>query len=304
MIEAGTERMTPGIRECIRKCFTMEDPRYFEFFFRYLYKPEYFFVDVENQAPVACMCRIPHDVMFNGRVLRMSMLSLGCTLPEYRNEGRIGRLIETVLDACEHSELITLVPGEYSEAYRPYGFEPIYYRSDYTITRDSSRRITSIGCAYEPNPLDMLKVYSVFIRRFNGFYARDLDYFVNLKREIGARGGKIVAYFNEKDQIQGYATILVGGKEATVEECIYLDSMALNKLINAALQERSTVHLRVSEAENLSRLFPDCRKETFPAVLAKLNDPSLFSRLFNTEIQTVQEAFAISQHPLYLNERI
>ena len=45
MIQTGTERMTPAIRECIRKCYTMEDPRYFEFFFRYLYRPEWFFVD-------------------------------------------------------------------------------------------------------------------------------------------------------------------------------------------------------------------------------------------------------------------
>jgi len=304
MIVRGTEKHTAGIRECIRKSYTMEDPRYFEYFFRHLYKPEYFYVDVENQTVAACICRIPHDVMFNGRILRMSMLSLACTMPEYRNEGRIRRLIETTLDACEHSELITLVPGEYSEAYRMYGFLPVYFRSEYTVARDSSRRVTTIGCAYEPNPVDMLDVYSRFIRRFNGFYARNVDYFANLKREIAARGGKIVAYYNEKDKIQGYATILINGREVTVEECVYMDSMALNKLISAAMQERATVHLRVSDAENLLRLFPNAVKVSYPSVLARLNDPALFSRLFNTEVSDIKAAYAISQLPLNLNERI
>ena len=304
MIQTGTERMTPAIRECIRKCYTMEDPRYFEFFFRYLYRPEWFFVDNEKNTAAALVCRIPHDVMFNGRILRMSMLCYACTSPEYRNQGRIRRVIETALDACSHTELITLVPGEYSEAYRPFGFEPIYYRTEYTITRENARRMSNIGCAYEPNPLDMLKVYSAFIRRFNGFYARDLEYFVNLKREIGARGGKIVAYYNEKDQIQGYATVLIGPKDATIEECVYLDSMTLNKLVNAALQERAVVHLRVSDAENLSRLFAESQKRSFPSVLARLNDAALFSRLFSCEVSDVKSAFAISQQPLYLSEKI
>ena len=303
MIQTGTERMTPAIRECIRKCYTMEDPRYFEFFFRYLYRPEWFFVDMEEGSAAALVARIPHDVMFNGRILRMSMLNFACTSPEFRNQGRIRRIIETALDACSHSELITLVPGEYSEAYRPFGFEPIYYRTEYQITRQDARRLSNIGCAYDPNPLDMLKVYSAFIRRFNGFCARDLEYFVNFKREISARGGKIVAYYNEKDQIQGYAAILIGTKEATVEECVYLDSMTLNKLVNAALQERAAVNLRVSEAENLSRLFSESRKRTFPSMLARLNDAPLFSRLFSTEVSDVKSAFAISQQPLSLSER-
>lgn len=303
MIQIADKTMTAGIRECWKKSFTLDDPRYFEHFFRYLYRPEFFYVDMENKQVAASICRIPHAVMFNGRVLQMSMLSHAGTLPEFRNEGRMKKMIDTAVDACSHSELITLVSAEYGESYRPYGFEPIYRRTSYLLGREDIKT-SSYGCAYEPRPLDMLKVFSAFIRRFNGYYARDLDYFVNLKREIAARGGKIVAFYDEKKQIRGYATVINTGKEAVVEECIYLDSMALCKLISAALQDRASVRIHVSEAENLSKLFPNAERKDYPEVLAKLNEPKLFSRLFNTEVRTVQEAYAMSGKPLYLNEKI
>ncbi|MBQ9327262.1 MAG: GNAT family N-acetyltransferase [Solobacterium sp.] len=304
MIEHADERMTSGIKENWRKCFTLDDPRFTDYFFRYEYDPSYFYVDMEDNTVAGSICRIPHAVMFNGRVLQASMLSHACTMPDYRNEGRLRKLIETTVDVCEHSELITLVGASYAETYRPFGFEPVYYRSSYELIRDETNRINPYGCSYEPHPLDMLKVYSAFIRRFNGFYARDLAYFVNLKRQIGSRGGKIIAYFDETNKIRGYATVLIEGKEARIEECIYLDSNALMKLISAAMQERAIVSLHVSSAENLTRLFPEAERRDYPSVLARLNDAKLFSKLFNTEVRTIQEAYGISTRPLSLNETI
>ena len=303
MIQLGDDTMTPGIRECWKKSFTLEDPRYLEHFFRYIYKPEYFYVDMEGRDVAATICRIPHALMFNGRVLQASMLSHAGTLPDYRNEGRMQKMIEVAVDACSHTELITLVTPEYSESYRPFGFEPIYKRTSYLLSREDAKT-SSYGCSYEPSPLDMLKVFAAFIRRFNGYFARDVEYFVNLKREINARGGKIVAYYNEKNEIRGYATILINARDARIEECIYLDSVALYKLIAAAFQERAMVSVEVSGAENLSKLFPNAERKEFPVMLARLNEPKLFSRLFNKEVRTIQEAYAISGRPLYINEKI
>ena len=72
--------------------------------------------------------------------------------------------------------------------------------------------------------------------------------------------------------------------------------------MNGALQERSTIHLFVSEAENLSVLFPDAPRKIHDAVMVRLNSPELFSRLFNHKIHNVLEAYSLSDKPLYLNE--
>lgn len=304
MIEKATENLTTSVKNTWKKSFNLEDPRYIEYFFNNIYQPEYAYVALENDEVIASICRIPHTLVFNGRILQASMISKFAELPTKRREENIRGLLETVIDACEHTELLTLIHADRPELYQEYGFKPIYQRCIYTLTREQVKRITNFGCAYEPSPLDMLKVYSSFIRRFNGFYARDIDYFIRLKKEITARGGKVVAYYNGKNQIQGYATILLEGKEAKVEECIYLNSMSLMKLINAALQERPTIKLHVSEAENLGVLFPDAEKDVYVSTMVRLNDYALFARLFNEKIRDVEDAFSISEKPLNLNEFI
>ncbi|NLC74218.1 MAG: GNAT family N-acetyltransferase [Clostridiales bacterium] len=302
MIIQATEAHTAGMKELWKKCFTQEDPRENEFFFKAEYKPEYGYVLIEDSKVAAGVCRMPHALMFNGRVLRTSMIVGVATLPEYRNRGYMHQIMDTVLNACEHSELITLVQAYDPSLYAPYGFEMIYKRSEYVLTRMDVKRITNFGCAYEPTPIDMLKVYSAFIRRFNGFYARDLNDFEVLRKEIIARGGKVVAYYNGKNQIMGYATMFKQGAYLKIEECVYLDSMSLIKLLNAALQERATVILNVSQAENLSVLFPNAGVKIIGSTMARLNNPQLFSRLFRTPVHTIQDAYALSAKPLNLNE--
>ena len=111
-------------------------------------------------------------------------------------------------------------------------------------------------------------------------------------------------YFDEKNIIRGYATVLLDGREARIEEIIYQDSTAIMKLVHAAMQERSVVTLHVSQAENLSRLFPEAKQRTYPVMMARLNDPRLFSKLFSTEVRTIQEAYGLSTRPLFLNEKV
>ena len=147
-----------------------------------------------------------------------------------------------------------------------------------------------------------MKVYSAFIRRFNGFYPRDLDYFIRLKKEVNSRGGKIVAYYNGRDQIQGYIVMIPHGDQINAEEIVYLDSVALLKLCNAALAEKNIVNLFVSAAEDLSVAFPRAQKITFPSTMVRLNDASLFSKVFHAEVSDVESAFALTKRPLNLNE--
>ena len=302
MIDKATVEQTNEIKQIWRMCFPKEDPRYTEFFFKNVYKPENCYVNIVDGKIVSTVVRNPHELMFNGRVIATSMLMGVATVPKEQNNGYMKQLMESVLDACEHSELITLIQTETPELYEPYGFKTIYKRRDYTLERKDVNRITNFGCAYEPSPIDLLKVYSAFIKRFNGFYPRDLEYFVQYRKQVIALGGKIVAYYDSKDQIRGYAVMIPQGNELRVEEIIYLDSMSLTKLCNAALQERRIIHLLVSEAEDLSILFPEAPSKEYPSTMVRLNDPILFSRVFNKKITNVQEAFGITNKPLNLNE--
>ena len=302
MIIKATEEMTNEVKRIWKECFPDEDPRYHDFYFKTLYKPENCYVNLVKGRIVSVVVRNPHALMFNGRALQASMIVGAATLPEFRNQGYMHELMDVVIDACEHTELLTILQTKNPELYRAFNFREIYRRTEYVLERKDVKRITNFGCAYEPSPIDLLKVYSAFIKRFNGFYARDLEYFVRYKKEINARGGKIVAYYNGKDQIMGYAVMAPAGNELMVDEIVYLDAMTLVKLCNAALQEKKIVRLHVSEAEDLSKVFPEAARKSYGSTYVRLNDSHLFGRLFNCHVSSAEDAFAISLKPLNLNE--
>ena len=302
MIEKPTPQQDKEIKDLWKKCFPHEDQRYIDYYFRTLYKEENCYVDIEDDKVVSVLMRNPHTLMFNGRPIRTSMILGVATLPEYQNQGHMKKLMDVVMDAVDHSELLTLVQTEEPALYEPYGFETVYRRSKYTLERKDVKRTTNYGCAYEPAPIDLLQAYSIFIKKFNGFYARDLEYFVNYKKEIKALGGKFVAYYDGKNRIQGYAAMIPQGNELRIDEIVYLDGMSLMKLCNACLLEKKVIHLYVSEAEDLSIVFPEAKMKTYPSTMVRLNNPRLFSRLFNKKVGNVKEAFAIGYRPLNLNE--
>lgn len=302
MITKANEQQTEEIREIWRICFPKEEPGYVEYFFKNIYQPENCFVYVLEDKIVSCLIRNTHAMMFNGKALQTSMIVGVATLPQYRKNGYMHQLLDLVLDACEHSELLTLIQTEKPSLYETFGFRMMYNRTEYILNRGDARRTTNFGCGFNPTAIDLLKVYCAFTSRFNGYYARDLDYYVKYISEIRSEGGKIVAYFNGKDQIQGYASLIPVGNEFVMEECIYLDAMALLKLVNVALQEKKTVRVLVSEAEDLQKIFPNVEKKVYGSTMVRLNDAKLFSKLFGKKVNSVEDVIKVSQKPLNLNE--
>ena len=300
MIVIGDASLTKQIRELWRANYIDPTGKYIDFFFKSIYKPEYSYCLVEDGQVKAVVLRIPQAVMFNDRILAASLLTGAAELAD----GMISEeLLPVVLDACEHSELITLADVSDTRYFGNAGFERIYKKTRYSLERKNFSAITNFGCAYDPSPIDMLKVYSAFAHRFNGFSARNVEDFAAMKKEVSRRGGKTVAFYDEKNRIRAYACIAVKDDLAEIEECIYVDAKGLMKMVNAAFQERRNVDLVVSEAENLTVLLPGAVKKKEWSKLVRLNDASLFSRLFNTEVSTAQEAYAISRKPLYFNDR-
>jgi len=302
MITKAKREQANEIRDIWRICFPQEDKKYTDYYFKNMFDPDSCYIVMEDNKVVSCVIRNIHAMMFNGRVIQSSMILGVATLPNYRHQGYMHQLMDVVIDACEHTELLTTIQTNTPSLYEDYGFKNTYRRTQYTIKREDCKRTNNFGCSFEPTAIDLLKVYSAFIRKFNGFYARDLKYFVNYIKEVRARGGKVAAYYNGKNQIMGYAMLLPKDNQIYVEEIVYLDAEALLKLCNMALQEKKIVNLFVSEAEELERIFGDVPRYTYEATMLKLNDSSLMSKLYDRSIKSVDDVIKMSTRPLNLNE--
>ena len=150
MIKRAERENIDEIKRLWKVCFPDVDERYQDFFFKNVVRPEDCYIKVLEGKIVATLVRNKHALMFNSRVLQASMIMGVAVHPEYRHRGYMHEMMDIIVDACEHSELLTLIQTEKPEMYEPFGFRTIYQRTQFQIQRKDVTRITNFGCAYDP----------------------------------------------------------------------------------------------------------------------------------------------------------
>ena len=285
-----------------KQIFSEDDGGYTDFFFKTYYQSENTLVMKESGNIVSTLMRIPHDIMLNGQIMRASMILGVATVPSYRNRGCMHEMMNDVLDELEHQELVTLIQAYNPSMYEQFGFEMVYYRKRYRIHRSQVPKCSNEGVSYKVDPADLLDVYTSYVRRFDGFDLRTEPDVRNLIDEVAAEGGKFIAYYDRNYQIQGYASLVQTARGIEMKECLYLNSVALFKLMNLALQLKPEICVHTTKDEHLERLIPDVQVEEYGFTMARINDPELFNRLNGSQVHSAKEAFALSGKPLFMHE--
>ena len=285
-----------------KQIFAEDDGGYTDYFFKTYYQPENTLVMKESGNIVSTLMRIPHDIMLNGQIMRASMILGVATIPSYRKRGCMHEMMNDVLDELEHQELVTLIQAYNPSMYEQFGFEMVYYRKRVKIHRSQVPKCSNEGVTYKVTPKDMLDVYTSYVRRFDGYYLRTEQDFRNLIDEVAAEGGKFIAYYDQNQQIQGYASLVQTAHGIEMKECLYLNSVALFKLMNLALQLKPEICVHTTKDEHLERLIPDIEAEEYGFTMARINDLELFNRLNGSQVHNAKEAFALSGKPLFMHE--
>lgn len=300
-MKRATLNLMGNVKDLYLTCFPNENKRIVDYLFKSVLKPEKTIIEIMDNKVVSALSMVDDVIMINGRPIFASTIMMAATLPKYQNMGNMDKILNTVIDNLEHSELVSLVNTKNVDLFLKYGFRVLYRRNEYELTRDDVQRITNDGCIYDPSAIDMLKLYSSFMRRFNGYRIKTLEDFEKLRQGLNEQGGRIVAYY-ENNEIKGYAVMKVENKVIHIGECIYSDTLSLFKLLNVALQQRHTVYLNVSSAEKLDKLFPNAKYKVKDFMMMRLNNPELFNRLFNCSLVSVEEILLLSSKPLYISD--
>mgnify|MGYP003584227434 CR=1 FL=1 len=293
--------LTLNIKEIWLTCFPEENKRFIDHFFNDVFEPTNTIIEIQDNKVVSCVSTVAQEVMINDRVLKASTILGAATLPRYQGRGYVDNILKQICSNLDHTELISFATAKNPELLEKYGFRTIYKRNCFELTRDDVQRITNDGCLFDPSAQDMLNIYTTFVRRFNGFKVRSLEDFENYKKSINDRGGKVVAFY-ENNLIRGYASFTIENKVLHIEECTYLDTLSLFKLLNVALQQRHIVYLYVSQAEKLNPLSERAKHTVIDYKMARLNNKELYNRLYGTNIDVIEEVFLSNPKPPFTSE--
>ena len=289
------------IYELHKTIYDEVDNGYIDYFYRHRYNPLNMYLIRKEGKLVSMANRTPHTVMVNDQLLKGSLISNLMTTMEYRNQGCMDEIMKTVVDNVEHTELVTFVHA--SKFFEKYGFETMYYRREYEFDRKNFKHNTESRVNKVVNFSDLSDIYAKFARRFSGYVVREEKYYKSLNKEVESQNGQIVTVYNRNSEIDGYAVMYEKDNVIVIDEAVYINLDVLFQVISLALELREKVILRTTSSERLDIVFKEVPYRDYPYMMARINNYKLFNHLFDSKVSTVEEAFAISKKPLFINEK-
>jgi len=303
MIELALEKDVEEVLELCTQTHPIKERPFFEYYFHHCFANGNSYCIKEEEKIVACMQMQEHALSFANKVLLCSYIFGVATHIDYRLRGYMDRLMNYTLDVCSQNYLISFVEAYNPKIYKKYGFEIISYRKKFAIA-NQDLKVKNINGVHEHIDISiMVSLYNEFSKYFDCYYLRDEAYYQTYVETIIRNGGRIAFYQNSKQETTGYCVFYEREDMVEVKEIIYLDSLTLNKLLKFAIKFMPYISLEVSNNERIEKLFKRAIPRTSSCVMARINNYSLFEKLYDTNIKSVTQAFEVLRKPVLINEK-
>ena len=290
------------IQRLWKQSFCHYDNGIIDVFFKKYYKIQDMYVIKDADVVLSCATRSKNIMKLHDRFINTSMVLGICTDNDHRNKGHMTSVMNTLIDHAEHQELITLMQGYNPSIYKKYGFEVLYYKKHYELKRASLPYYIDEGdVVVGVQGQDMIALYIKFMKRFNGYFIRDIDYYRNLISDCNETN-QIIIGVTMDGKLKGYAIVSVNENKVVIKEIIYFDALTLVKLCNYLINRYDNVELIVSSHEKLDKIFKGAICKELEYTMVRINDYDLFNRLYNCKVDNIFDAMNLNNLPLYLND--
>lgn len=285
-----------------KEMFAFDDGGYTDYYFAHLYPQAKTYVLADDQDElVSCLNVHPKVLIFNGQRFRASMIVGVMTLPKHQHKGYMHELLNGVLKILSATELFTLIQAYEEGIYAPFGFEDAYFRRQFIVDQKQLPVMSAQGVSSVIDPVSMKALYERFTSHFNGSALRTLEDIKSLIEEVKAQKGKILSY--QADQtLKAYALAFPHASHIEIDEIIYTDTQSLLTILGALGNSNPRLLLKVSQAEDLSRLLPNSPMEIKSYTAIRINDLALFNEHFKLNVKNTSEALHAFKAPLWIRE--
>ena len=213
------------------------------------------------------------------------------------------KMLAEILDDVSYRDLLVLTEaGDNDELFKQAGFVPFVTRRYYELDRTERRLNDASGIADNYTDTELKRTYDSYTSYFDGAMLRDELYFRKRQEYMKMAGWKCIVYRNRSNEAEGYAVFDPSSYPMQIIEIVYLNSLALEKMVSYLLNYKDTVRFHLSQMENISRLWPNADWWDKTTVLAKISDTELFNRLFNTDFSSSEQLMEKIKRPLFHNE--
>jgi predicted acetyltransferase len=141
MITFATKNQKQEIIRLWQTVFTADSQPFIDLYFAEKYKEENTLVCLSDKRIVSCLQLLPYTMTWYNHICKTSYISGAATLPEYRNQGIMGRLLSQSFEEMKQRDIVftILIPQEQEliHYYQKYGYTPCF---EYTTTPITLRK--------------------------------------------------------------------------------------------------------------------------------------------------------------------
>jgi GNAT superfamily N-acetyltransferase len=239
-----------------KTCFGDSDA-FIDLYFRTRYTPDVLCADVEEGHLRAMLHRLPYALWLNGEMQPAEYISGACTHPDFREQGRMHRLIEQSWLAArrEGKKWSFLIPAspELFRFYGEMGYVPAFPGEEICIPdilKGCACAGILKGCACagiddSASPREVLDYLNRSLRRQGGVVLHSLRELEGVMADIRLAGGVVLSTRDEAQRLNG---ILFATREddiLQVKECLAENDSLRNHLLRDASERLGTSRKRL-----------------------------------------------------------
>lgn len=287
------------IRRLLSKSMLNMDPITISAWMKYQYDPEGMFCFIDDQRVTACLQTKERIFSYEGKQCKALVLSLACTLPDYRQRHHFSKLLEAVMNYASCNHLITLCYTDFPKILEAKSFQSIAKTRYYWLELDNWTQgdLKNVR-TYRPE-MDLYSLYQYFMEHFDGSilltreqFQDQIHYYINCNH-------RILTMMDHENQLRGFAVYKVIQDHIEIELLMYLDSMAILDLFAYLSSRCQSISFIVSQAERFDKLFPSEMPRNQGTILARLNNYKLFSTWSHHDVHHAKEAFEVLKKPMW-----
>ncbi len=302
MIRFAKKEDVKHLKELCISLLSAKEKTFLEYYFDHIFQESNALVCELDEKLVSQIHTNEHILHLNGKQLIVSHLIGLTTHYDYRNRGIMRDLLDLVISDCANNHLLTFCEAYNPKLVKKYGFEVFAIRKRYVIYAKELRKMSDIGIFTHVSAQEMCKVYKRFANVFDAYYERDERYYKERLRMERHCGYKVCAYFDQ-GEIRGYCIYAQKDDAVEVKEIVYLDSVALMKMLSYVIKGYAFVSVEVSEKERLEKIFKLNIPRAYNHLMVRVNNVRLYNQLFHCNIKNTKEFVQEIKKPILLHER-
>lgn len=299
MIKIRTNAKPETIQIFLEKSLQTMDKRQIEAWIKYEYDPENMLTYIQDDQIVSILQIKPRKITLDQQEVQTSFISLAATLPDYRQRGYFKKLLEAYIDLSTNNELLSMAYTTFPRLLESHNYQQVLETRYISLTSKQCQTGNEKNIRHYNPYIDIYPLYEEFMSYFEGSIKLNREAFKKRMNYLTSIRNKTILCYDNEDKLVGLTIYSTHQKSAKIHCLMYLNSQAILDTLSYLALRFDTIHLIATANERLEKLFPFERSRKQGALMARIHNPKLFSKWFDSDIKNAIDVFESLEKPVW-----